>query len=146
MLAGAGGLLDRLDAGASAALWREIRDVALLPGDAPALWRISLAPSAGSGLLDRLERELDLAWLADWGGGLVWLAVEGAKDGGAAAIRAALGEADGHALLVRASAALRAAVPVFQPQAPALARLTARVKDSFDPKRILNPGRMYADL
>jgi glycolate oxidase FAD binding subunit len=41
---------------------------------------------------------------------------------------------------------LRAAVPVFQPQEAALARLTARVKDSFDPKRILNPGRMYAGI
>jgi glycolate oxidase FAD binding subunit len=32
---------------------------------------------------------------------------------------------------------------VFQPQAVPLARLSARVKDSFDPQRILNPGRMY---
>ncbi|MGH6899781.1 MAG: FAD-linked oxidase C-terminal domain-containing protein, partial [Geminicoccaceae bacterium] len=47
--------------------------------------------------------------------------------------------------LIRASPGLRAAVPVFQPQAPALARLSARIKASFDPKRILNPGRMYPD-
>ncbi len=145
LLSEGGGRLDRLDADASTALWREIRDVTPLPANAPALWRVSLAPTAGSALVDRLERELELAWLADWGGGLLWLAIDNAEDGGAAAIRAALGD-DGHAILVRASAALRAAVPVFQPQAPALARLTARVKDSFDPKRILNPGRMYADV
>ena len=47
---------------------------------------------------------------------------------------------------MRASAELRAALPVFQPQEPALARLSARVKDSFDPKRILNRGRMYAEV
>jgi glycolate oxidase FAD binding subunit len=41
---------------------------------------------------------------------------------------------------------VRAAVPVFQPQAEALARLTARLKESFDPRRVLNPGRMYAGL
>ncbi len=148
LLIAEGGELDRLDAAASATLWREIRDVALLPADAPALWRVSLAPTAGSALIDRLERELGLAWLADWAGGLLWLAVQDAEagDGGEAAIRAALAGADGHATLVRGSAALRRAVPVFQPQAPALARLTARVKDSFDPERILNPGRMYAGL
>ena len=42
--------------------------------------------------------------------------------------------------------ATRAAVNVFQPQAEALAALTGRVKDSFDPRRILNPGRMAEDL
>ncbi len=151
LLAAEDGHFDRLDAAASATLWREIRDAAPLPAEAPALWRVSLAPSAGSALIDALERALDLAWLADWGGGLLWLAVQdaprgGAGDGGAAAIRAALAEGAGHATLVRGGPALRAAVPVFQPQAPALARLTARVKDSFDPKRILNPGRMYADF
>jgi glycolate oxidase FAD binding subunit len=151
LLTAEGGELDRLDAAASAVLWREIRDVALLPAEAPALWRVSLAPTAGCTLIDRLERRLDLAWLADWAGGLLWLAVHDDEDGdggdgGAAAIRGALAEADGHATLIRASPALRATVPVFQPQAPALARLSARVKDSFDPKRILNPGRMYADL
>jgi glycolate oxidase FAD binding subunit len=76
----------------------------------------------------------------------VWLAVEHAEGGGAAAIRAQLARSGGHATLVRASRELRAGVPVFQPQEPALARLTARVKDSFDPKRILNRGRMYAEL
>ena len=53
---------------------------------------------------------------------------------------AALG---GHATLVRADADVRAAVPVFQPQPESLARLTARVKEAFDPKGVLNPGRMY---
>ena len=38
--------------------------------------------------------------------------------------------------------AVRAEVAVFQPPAPALAALSARVKESFDPKRLFNPGRM----
>jgi glycolate oxidase FAD binding subunit len=125
-------------------LWREIRDVRLLPEGPAVVWRVSTAPAAGPALLATLERELALAWLADWGGGLLWLAVENAgEDGGAAAIRTALMGPGGHATLVRGSAGLRAAVAVFQPQPPPLARLTARVKDSFDPSQVLNPGRMY---
>jgi glycolate oxidase FAD binding subunit len=31
---------------------------------------------------------------------------------------------------------------VFQPQSPALAALAQRVKESFDPKGLFNPGRM----
>ena len=52
----------------------------------------------------------------------------------------------GHATLVRASSDLRTQVPVFQPQEPGLAALSARVKESFDPMRILNPGRIYAGV
>ncbi len=68
------------------------------------------------------------------------------EDAGAASIRAALGANGGHATLFRAPAELRAAVPVFQPQDPAKAALATRVKDGFDPKRVLNPGRMYAGV
>ena len=82
----------------------------------------------------------------DWGGGLVWIALPAAGDAGAQIIRGALNAAGGHATLVRASAALRAAVDVFQPQEPALAALTKRVKESFDPKGVLNPGRMWAGV
>jgi glycolate oxidase FAD binding subunit len=48
--------------------------------------------------------------------------------------------------LIRAAPALRAAVPVFQPQEETLAALTRRVKEGFDPKRVLNPGRMWAQI
>ncbi len=69
-----------------------------------------------------------------------------AQDAGAGPVRAALGADGGHAMLVRAPEELRAAVPVFQPQDPAKAALTTRVKDGFDPNRVLNPGRMYAGV
>jgi len=52
----------------------------------------------------------------------------------------------GHATLVRATPALRREVPVFQPPAPLERRLVEAIKRQFDPRGILNPGRMYADL
>jgi glycolate oxidase FAD binding subunit len=39
-----------------------------------------------------------------------------------------------------------AALATFAPQDPAVAALTKRVKDSFDPKGVLNPGRMWAGV
>ena len=39
--------------------------------------------------------------------------------------------------------AARAAIDVFEPQAEPLAALTLRVKQAFDPKGVLEPGRMF---
>ena len=81
-LLGGNGAIEELDVADGAAVWREIRDVALLPKDAP-LWRVSVPPAAGAPFLDALERELELDWLADWAGGLLWLCVRDGDDGGA---------------------------------------------------------------
>jgi len=43
---------------------------------------------------------------------------------------------------LKAPAAARAATPVFQPQASAVAAVASRLKSAFDPRGILNPGRM----
>jgi glycolate oxidase FAD binding subunit len=132
---------------ASVAFWRAIRDVepfVALPERT--VWRVSAAPARGAEIGEAIARGLDAQWYLDWGGALVWAAVADAEDGGAAVIRAAIRGADGsgtgHATLIRGSAALRRAVPVFEPQPRALAALAARVKESFDPRHILNPGRM----
>jgi glycolate oxidase FAD binding subunit len=94
-----------------------------------------------------IVRSIDAEWYLDWGGGLVWIAVPETDDAGAAAIRAAIrgpdGRGTGHATLIKGSPALRRAVAVFEPQPPALAALSRRVKEAFDPAHILNPGRMY---
>jgi glycolate oxidase FAD binding subunit len=145
-----GAEIGELDSQHSETLWREVRDVALLPA-ASVLWRISAPPGASAALLEALAPQLSPEWLADWAGGLIWLALDGGAaanfpDGGAAIIRSALAAHGGHATLIRADAELRGNVEVFQPQAAPLARLSARVKESFDPKHILNPGRMYRDI
>jgi len=141
--------IGELDTPRSTMLWREVRDGALLP-HASMLWRISAPPAAGVELLHALA-PLHARWLADWAGGLLWLAPDeavasGLGDGGADMIRSALASLGGHATLIRGDAGLRARVDVFQPQAGPLARLSARVKESFDPRHILNPGRMYRDI
>jgi glycolate oxidase FAD binding subunit len=77
----------------------------------------------------------------DWQGGLIWIAMEG--DPAAEILRGLIAEhGGGHATLVRGTPAVRVAIPVFQPQPAALAALSARLKQQFDPKGIFNPGRM----
>ncbi len=137
---------EELQGGDAVALWRELRDVAFFQDDARPVWRLSVTPTASAQVAAKVLAATGGEVLFDWGGGLVWLAAEPRADAGHEAIRAAVGQIGGRATLVRAEPEIRTAVPVFHPQPPALAALTRRVKESFDPKCILNPGRMYAGL
>jgi len=110
----------------------------LLPDAARAMWRVSVAPTQGPAVAAALP---DADWFLDWGGGLVWLAVPATGDAAAAKLRASY--AEGHATLMRAPDAVRAAVPVFEPATPGVAALNKGVKAQFDPRGILNPGRMF---
>ncbi len=137
------GAAARLAVDASRALWSEIREAAPLLGDGGrSVWRVSVAPSRAAALAGGLGA-LAAAHFYDWSGGLLWIAVEPSADAGAATLRPAVREARGHATLVRASDAVRAAVDVFEPEPPALARLSAAVTEAFDPAGVLNPGRMH---
>ena len=80
----------------------------------------------------------------DWGGGLLWIAMPFSDEPDAAAVRKAVAKCGGHATLIRAPASVRAALDVFQPEDAGVAALNKRVKDAFDPKGVLNPGRMWA--
>jgi glycolate oxidase FAD binding subunit len=128
-------------------LWREVRDVAYFVADGDRqVWKVSVPPASGDRVARDIQSVADAKVYFDWGGGLLWLALAPAPDAGHQVIRQAVATSGGHATLIRAEESVRAAVPVFQPQSAPLAALTRRVKDGFDPKRLLNPGRMYEGL
>jgi glycolate oxidase FAD binding subunit len=137
-------LLDEQD---SAALWRSIRDVKPSPAEAARarpLWRISVPPARGNEIAATITPAAQMFY--DWAGGLIWVAMPFAEEPDAAAVRGAVAKLDGHAMLVRAPASVRAALDVFAPEPAGLAALSKRVKESFDPKGVLNPGRMWAGV
>ncbi|MFT6775555.1 MAG: glycolate oxidase FAD binding subunit [Paracoccaceae bacterium] len=124
-------------------LWPAIRDARGF-ADAPgAVWRLSLRPSDAPGVVALIAQSRSVRTMFDWGGGLVWLLTGDDDDAGATAIRAAVA-GKGHATLVRAPAAIRAQVPPFQPEAAALTAISRGLRARFDPRGILNPGRMGA--
>ncbi len=145
------GAVEELHSQNSAVLWREVRDCAGLLGvagsDGMTVWRLSVPPAQGADVVATVMSATGGEAYYDWAGGLIWLALGSDKDGASHdVVRRAVAPTGGHGLLVRADAAVRERVPVFQPQPEPLARLTRRVKQSFDPKRVLNRGRMYAEL
>jgi glycolate oxidase FAD binding subunit len=117
------------------AFWCALRDqqsAFFSVDDARPLWRLSL-PSVTPPLA------LPGAQLIEWGGAQRWLRSDERAD----VIRAAAAQAGGHATLFRGG---DKSARVFHPLAPAVMAIHRNLKQAFDPARIFNPGRMYADL
>jgi glycolate oxidase FAD binding subunit len=114
--------------------WPAVRDAIALAGRDGALWRVSVKPTDGPALGARLA---PAEILYDWAGGLLWVLAPPELD-----LRAAMAGIPGHATLVRADAPTRARWGVFHPEPAPLAALSAGLRARFDPKGVLNPGRM----
>jgi glycolate oxidase FAD binding subunit len=119
------GRIERLDGPHSGEFWLQVREVEAFRKDPRRLWRISVPPALGWRVGEAVAGEA----LYDWAGGLVWLLSD-------ADPRPAVRALSGHATLYRGEGV------AFEPLDGALAALTARVKAAFDPKGVLNPGRM----
>jgi len=125
------------------AFWSSLRDQTHPYFKAASLWRMSV-PSHASAIILRGEQ------LIEWGGAQRWLAIDaneaiGSDAGGcveerAGVIRRSVAAAGGHATPFRCP---DKRVGVFHPLAPAVAKIHERLKQSFDPAGIFNPGRMY---
>ncbi len=114
-------------------LWDSVREQSHPAFAGSLLWRLavpSAAPCPGLRELRAIE----------WGGAQRWY------DGEAEAVRDAAVRLGGHAVLYRAPESMRCREGAFAPLAPALLALHRRLKRAFDPKGILNPGRLYAEF
>jgi glycolate oxidase FAD binding subunit len=117
----------------AAAFWGDLREqrAVFFTGDEP-LWRLSV-PTVAAPL------HLPGRQLVEWAGAQRWLRSSAA----AALIREAAVAVGGHATLFRGGSK---EVGVFQPLPPPLMNLHRRVKAAFDPRGVLNPGRLYPDF
>jgi glycolate oxidase FAD binding subunit len=137
------GEMHELDRTNSLSFWGELRQLSVLMGSDAPVWRISTSPTAGPKVVAAITAYMDCRAFYDWSGGLIWAEVLSTTDAGAADIRRVIATHGGHATLIRAEPEVRAAVDVFQPLEPGVERISRKLKATFDPAGILNPGRMY---
>jgi glycolate oxidase FAD binding subunit len=97
------------------------------------LWRLSVKSTAP-------YSDLGGEQLIEWGGALRWLAAGERAD--PQQVRRWAAEQGGHATLFRADGK---GADVFQPIDETLAGLHRKLKAVFDPQRVFNRGRMFAD-
>jgi glycolate oxidase FAD binding subunit len=120
--------------------WTDIRDhrhafFELSPAKLEAgecLWRLAVPDTAP-------HISLPGEQFIEWGGGQRWW--RGAAP--AMEVRAAAKAVGGHATLVRA---FDKSPGAFSPVSPVSMRIQERLKQSFDPEGVFNPGRLYPEL
>ncbi|MGE0426101.1 MAG: FAD-binding protein [Reyranellaceae bacterium] len=133
--AGVAPQMEELHSMRSRLFWTELRDARPLANDADRLlWKLSCPPSDGATVVAAVRARLpDARAQYDWSGGMIWLTT---REANADIVRDALRRTGGHATLIRAPQSVRASMPVFHPQPDALAALSRRVKESFDPRSV----------
>jgi glycolate oxidase FAD binding subunit len=126
-----------LEADETKEAFRRIADIASFFDEGAVLWRISVPQTAAESLLQALKPD---RFIVDGAGGTLWV------QSGAIDIHAQAASAGGHALLVRQQASAPVPADIFQPLDEVTHTLVSRLKDAFDPQRVLNPGRMYRNI
>jgi glycolate oxidase FAD binding subunit len=95
------------------------------------LWRVSVPQKTP-------PLQLSGEQLVEWGGAQRWVVTSAA----ASALRDAAAQAGGHATVFRGDKRAGALAPL----PPVQQRIQRELKESFDPERLFNPGRLYPDF
>ncbi len=96
------------------------------------LWRLSV-PSTTEKI------DIQGQWLIEWGGAQRWLKTSEAVE----QVRRVVSKVGGHATLFRGG---DREGDIFQPLSAGIEQLHVALKNAFDPKRILNRGRLYKEF
>jgi len=123
---------------ADSEIFRSIGNAGLFLNASEDVWRLSIPPSQAAHVVDRIGASL---WVGDCAGAILWLATNNHP-----LVRDVAKAVGGRATLMKADAARRASIGAFAVEDVVRAQLTRSIKAAFDPLRLFNPGRMWADV
>lgn len=126
--------IERMSPDEASSLWHR----AMTGGDLDGAvrWKVHIPPRHSAKLVRRVE-SMGARWAMDWGGGLVWIAVDATDD----RVRQEAAALGGEAALVVAPEDMRARIPAMHPRTTGVAMLEDRVRRAFDPRGVFATGR-----
>lgn len=131
-----------LDIFQSKAFWSLSKNLEAFKNSGEIVCKISLPITKTSEFLDKFSN--DIKYFIDWAGGLIWIS---ARDNEIISkMRIFTVKNNGHLTIYKAEANFRRTEEFLTYGDTNLKVLSSKIKKSFDPNLILNPGKMYAGI
>jgi len=125
-------------------LWEKTRTLEVFSKIKSNLLRIVVPPSETFEVIKQF-RPHETKYFIDWGGSLIWLQLDRINTKILNDIRKIVNKASGYLTAIKIEEDLKASVDIFSVD-PIKYKISEKLKKSFDPKRILNPGKMYSGI
>jgi glycolate oxidase FAD binding subunit len=129
-----------LDSYQSDPFWKKINNLELFEKTENNLLRIVIEPSNGSKMMKYINNKFK--YYIDWCGSLFWIEVPAKKNMKVKEIKKMAIEFGGYLTIIKTSPDYDYDETIFTVDDVRL-MISKKIKESFDPKRILNPGKMY---
>jgi glycolate oxidase FAD binding subunit len=132
-----------LDFYQSVPFWKKINNLELFKATKNNLLRVVIPPSKGNKLMQYLSNKYK--YYVDWCGSLYWIEIQSKKNTKVREIKNIIKELEGYLTIIKTSDEYDYEETIFTVDSTRLL-ISEKIKKSFDPKRIFNPGKMYRGI
>ena len=133
-----------LDSEQSNIFWNKTKNLQVFSNLKSNLIRIVVPISETLNVIQKL-RIYDVNYFLDWGGSLIWLQIENVNTKILKDIKDITQKHFGYYTIIKIENDLKATADIFTID-PIKYKISEKIKKSFDPKRIFNPGKMYSGI
>ena len=133
-----------LDPSQSNIFWENTRCLKVFTNIKSNLFRVVIPASEVFDLTNKLK-PYNIKYFIDWGGNLIWLQLDELSLNSFKVIRSLVKNAGGYLTIIKVDESLKASIDIFTIDEVKY-KISEKIKKSFDPKRILNPGKMYSGI
>ena len=124
--------------------WEKTRKLQVFTSMEGSLLRIVVPFSETFDVIQKLK-SYKVNYFLDWGGSLIWLQLEKINTKMLKEIKDIVNKAIGYLTVIKIEEDMKASIDIFTVD-PIKYKISEKIKKSFDPKRILNPGKMYSGI
>jgi glycolate oxidase FAD binding subunit len=123
--------------------WNKVKSLEIFSHSKNSIIRIAMPPSEAANLIYQLSNKFK--YYLDWGGALMWIEAFQLSEEMFESIRRKVIKLGGYVTMIKNSQYLPYVEDVFTISRD-LFNISQNIKKSFDPKKILNPGKMYTGI
>ena len=124
--------------------WNKTKNLEIFSNSKKNLLRIVVPISETLSVLQKMK-PYEINYFLDWGGSLIWVELEKISLKILREIKDITQRHSGYFTIIKVEDDLKASADIFTID-PIKYKISEKIKKSFDPKRIFNPGKMYSGI